>query len=111
MLPTIPRGALVRIAGVPERGIARGDVVLALTADGEPVLHRVIDLDVETLITRGDAALAPDPPTPLSRVIGVATHVTHVGVERELTREPPRSFSVTALKLRRRLARAVRGGR
>jgi hypothetical protein len=110
MLPTIPRGALVRIAGVSERVIARGDVVLALTADGEPVLHRVVDLDAETLIMRGDAALSPDPAIPRSRVIGVATHVTHLGVERELTREAPRSLSVAALKLRRRLARAVRGG-
>ena len=110
MLPTIPRGALVRIAGVPQRGIARGDIVLALTADGEPVLHRVIDVDGETLTVRGDAALAPDPPTPVSRVIGVATHVAHLGVERELTRQAPRSLSVAALKLRRRLARAVRRG-
>ena len=110
MLPTIPRGALVRIAGIPPRGIARGDIVLALTADGEPVLHRVIDLDGETVTMRGDAALAADPPTPVSRVIGVATHVAHLGVERELTQQAPRSFSVAALKLRRRLARAVRRG-
>jgi hypothetical protein len=96
---------------VPARGIVRGDVVLALTADGEPVLHRVIAVDGDWLLMRGDAALAPDPPAPLSRVIGVATHVSHLGVERELPRHPPRSLSVAALKLRRRLARAVgRGG-
>ena len=110
MLPAIPRGALVRIRGVPDRGIERGDVVLALTAQGEPVLHRVIAIDGEVLTTRGDAALVDDPPTPRSRVIGVATHVSYLGMERELPRRAPRSLSVAALKLRRRLARAVRRG-
>jgi hypothetical protein len=110
MLPTIPRGALVRIRGVPDRGVEQGNVVLALTADGEPVLHRVIAIDGEVLVTRGDAALADDPPTPRSRVIGVATHVSYLGTERELPRRAPRSLSVAALKLRRRLARAVRRG-
>jgi hypothetical protein len=108
MLPSIPRGALVRIRGVSDSGITRGDVVLALTADGEPVLHRVIAVEGQTLRLRGDAALSEDPPVPLSRIIGIATHVAHDGVERELSRRPPRSLSVAAMKLRRRFAKVVR---
>ena len=108
MLPSIPRGALVRIRGVSDEGITCGDVVLVLTADGEPVLHRVIGVAGQTLRLRGDAALTEDPPAPLSRVIGVATHVAHDGVEHALSRRPPRSLSVAAMKLRRRFARVVR---
>ena len=108
MLPSIPRGALVRIGGVPDGGIAPGDVVLALTADGEPILHRVVEIDGAVLRLRGDAALTDDRPVPLSRVIGLATHVAYEGVERELSRRVPRSLSVAAMKLRRRFARVVR---
>jgi hypothetical protein len=110
MLPTIPRGSLVRIGPVPSEGITKGDVVLALTADGEPVLHRAIEVGSDSIVTRGDAALAADPPTPLSRVIGTATHVGDGITERPLGRSPRRSIAVSALNLRRRIARAVRGG-
>ena len=111
MLPSIPRGALVRIRGIPETGITSGDVVLALTADGEPVLHRVIQVDGPVLRLRGDAAVMDDPPVPLSRVIGIATHVAYDGAEWELSRRVPRSLSVAALRLRRRFARVVRRAR
>jgi len=110
MLPTIPRGALVRIGPVPPDGIGPGDIVLALTADGEPVLHRAVALVGDSVIMRGDAALADDAPTPLRRVIGVATHVECGAEWRALGPRPPRSIMVTALKLRRRLAKAVRRG-
>jgi hypothetical protein len=108
MLPTVPRGALVRIGPLPSRGLLTGDVVLALTADGEPVLHRAISVTSDCVIMRGDAALHVDPPVPMSRVIGVATHVYDGGVERPIGRRPRRSISVSILKARRRLARMVR---
>ena len=111
MLPTIPRGALVRIGGVPPAGVLRGDVVLALTTDGEPVLHRAVEVRPDAIVTRGDAAIYVDAAIPLTRVIGVATHVTEAGVERQLGRRPQRSLAVSALKLRRRIARVVRRDR
>lgn len=111
MLPTIPRGALVRIGGVPPDGITVGTVVLALTNDGEPVIHRVVAMRDGVFTTRGDAALTDDPPLPSSRVIGVATHVEYGGVARPLGRRPVRSIAISALKLRRRIARVVRRGR
>ena len=68
MLPTIPRGALVRIGAVPPAGVTRGDVVLALTSDGEPVLHRAIAVCPDAIVTRGDAAIHVDPAVPLGRI-------------------------------------------
>jgi len=111
MLPTIPRGALVRVERIPDAGLAKGDVVLALTSDGEPVLHRVTIVFDHHVILRGDAALTTDPPVPVGRVIGIATHVRHEGGERALTRSPRRSMAVTVLKLRRRVARFARSVR
>jgi hypothetical protein len=48
---------------------------------------------------------------PLDRVIGVATHVRINGENRPLGRRPLRSLTVSALKVRRRLARMVRRAR
>jgi len=107
MLPTIPRGALVRIGPVPAIGITRGDVVLALTSDGEPVLHRAIAVHEDRIVMRGDAAIHVDPAVASDRVIGVATHVLYDGTARPLGRRPRRSISISALKVRRRLARIV----
>ena len=111
MLPTIPRGALVRVGPLPPQGVSRGDVVLALTRDGEPVLHRALAVEKDFVVLCGDAAIKADPPVPFTRVIGVATHVRYDGVERALGRRPARSLAVSALKMRRRLARMVRRGR
>jgi len=111
MMPTIPRGALIRIGPVPVSGIARGDVVLALTADGEPVIHRVVSVSADRVVMRGDASITIDPAIPLTRVIGVATHVSDGESERALGRRPRRSLAVSALKLRRRIARVVRRDR
>jgi hypothetical protein len=111
MLPTIPRGALVRIGPIPAGGVTAGDVVLALTADGEPVLHRAITVGRDGIITRGDASITTDPLVPHERLIGVATHVREDGQDRPLGRRPARSFTVSAFKVRRRLARIVRRAR
>jgi hypothetical protein len=111
MLPTIARGALVRIERLPEAGLAKGDIVLALTADGEPVLHRATMIFDHHVVLRGDAALGADPPIPLTRVIGLATHVRDRAGERVLSRHPRYSVAITVLKLRRRVARVVRRAR
>jgi hypothetical protein len=110
MMPTIPRGAIVRIGPVPATGIDIGHVALALTADGEPVLHRVIALGDDGVVMRGDAAIVVDPPVPFRRVIGVATHVVDGDRWVAIGSRPRRSLAVSALKVRRRLARMVRRG-
>lgn len=111
MLPAISRGALVRVEAVPAGGLAIGDVVLALTADGEPLLHRVAAVFDNHIATRGDAVSHDDPPVPLARVIGIATHVRDRTGQHSLAQRPRRSVTVTMLKLRRRVARVVRRAR
>ena len=111
MMPTIPRGSLVRIDPVPDEGIAKGDVALALAADGEPVLHRVVSASDGWITTRGDGAIHIDPPVPFTRVIGVATSVRDAEGERPLPRRARRSMAITVLKLRRRVERVVRRAR
>jgi hypothetical protein len=108
MIPSIPRGALVRIGPAPTAGISVGDIVLALTSDGEPILHRAVTVRDQGVVTRGDAAIHADPFVPLSRVIGVATHVRVGADERVLSRRPRHSIAVSALKMRRRIARVLR---
>jgi hypothetical protein len=111
MMPTIPRGGLVRIGPIPPTGVRIGDVVLALTADGEPVLHRVVALTDDGIVMQGDASIAADPTIPFRRLIGVATHVMERGREVSLGRRPRRSLAVSALKMRRRIARMVHRAR
>jgi hypothetical protein len=108
MRPTVPRGALVRIGPVPTDGIDVGDVALALTADGEPVLHRVLALTDDGIVMRGDAAIISDAPIPFARIIGVATHVVENGRDVPIGRRPKHSLAVSALKVRRRIERMVR---
>jgi hypothetical protein len=108
MRPAIDPGALARIGALPAEGLAVGDVVLALTADGEPVLHRAIAVTDDGVICRGDAAIHTDPFVPYSRVIGIATHVRDARGERPLERRRRRSIAVTALKVRRRIRRILR---
>ena len=111
MLPTIARGALVRVDSLPGGGVSKGDVVLALTDDGEPFLHRVVAVADGWITTRGDAAIHTDPPVALTRVIGLATAVRTADGDRMLGRRARRSVAVTMLTLRRRVARVVRRAR
>ena len=68
-------------------------------------------LHPQNILMRGDASINVDPPVPLERVIGIATHVRMNGESRPLGRRPLRSLTVSALKVRRRLARMVRRAR
>lgn len=111
MVPTVARGALVRIDPLPPEGIAKGDVVLLLTTDDEPVLHRVVSMRDGWVTTRGDGAIHTDPPVAMARVIGLATAVRDREGERPIGRSVRRSMAVTVLKLRRRVARVVRRAR
>lgn len=72
MVPAIPAGSSVRLGPLPERSLRRGDVVLALTTSGQPVLHRIRSVDGDRVITKGDALPQPDSPLDLRAVIAMA---------------------------------------
>ena len=52
--------------------IKKGDVVLYKNNDGAFVLHRIVKIDENAIITRGDSLLAADAPAPVSSIIGKA---------------------------------------
>ncbi len=65
--------------------IRRGDVVLTIANRGLTA-HRVIDVNGESLITRGDNALADDGPVDRDCVLGVVTHAERDGRKRRIPR-------------------------
>jgi Peptidase S24-like len=70
MHPTIRNGDRV-LLGPPTRDIKRGEIVLA-SMGPRLILHRVIDIQKDVLITRGDARDRADPPISREDVIARA---------------------------------------
>jgi hypothetical protein len=70
MYPVVPSGSRVLLA--PRRRFARpGDIVLVRRGE-RLILHRVKSAAGDSLVTRGDACPAPDPPIAGARAIGLA---------------------------------------
>jgi hypothetical protein len=82
MEPWVPDGSVVTLRPVGSERVRRGDVVLARTATDGAVLHRVVGgtrgarPGGGTVVLKGDALRAPDPPVPgedvLARVVGIS---------------------------------------
>jgi hypothetical protein len=88
MAPAIPAGAEVRVrcgepaggaGGAPGPGASAGPAagpavgeVWLLVVNGRPVVHRVVARapDLAWVLTRGDAALLPDPPASAGDLVG-----------------------------------------
>ena len=87
MFPLIRDGD--RVVVEPIAGAYRdGDIVLVANA-GRWILHRIVDVSDEGVITCGDNKAANDPPVSPAHVVGRATHVLH-GPLRLPLRWPPR---------------------
>jgi hypothetical protein len=73
MAPLFCRGdvILVRLGGVRPR---LGDVVVRRQS-GVLMVHRVVKVDGEHVVTKGDASLSPDPPVALDDILGVVTAI------------------------------------
>ncbi len=95
MHPVIREGDLLHVE--PALTFRRGEVVLTI-ADRGLTAHRVIAIDAETIVTRGDNAPAPDTPLPLARALGKVTWIDRHG-----TRRPPRREFALLRALRRLL--------
>jgi hypothetical protein len=75
MLPTIPkRGAVVRLES-PSMPLRRGDVVLTARPGGDPVLHRIVSVLEEGIVTRGDSLPVDDAMVTRENVIAVAVEM------------------------------------
>jgi hypothetical protein len=73
MWPTIRDGSLVTLAPLPP-SLRSGQIVL-LNWNGYPVLHRIVATAADVVYTVGDGCVEPDPPTPRSHVLALATAV------------------------------------
>ena len=71
MWPRLKSGDVVRVAPIPADGPRVGNIVL-VARDGGYVLHRVIRLTGNTVLTRGDNQPCPDTPVRPVAVLGVA---------------------------------------
>ncbi len=68
-----------------------GDVVLYIRGEGTPdemlISHRITSIDGDTLVTKGDANMAEDPPIAFTQVVGrVAIRIPYAGVAVRLMR-------------------------
>jgi hypothetical protein len=90
MAPAIPQYSRLRVQLLDGRVPERGDILYYLADDGF-VIHRLVqhvsaDSGKRHFLTIGDDCLAPDPPVPESRVLGVV-----IAVETSSGRRPPGS--------------------
>lgn len=75
MAPAIPVNAEVRLAKLVANQPSVGDVVLARTATGQPMLHRVRAIRGQRIQLQGDNLLTPDDPLSLSDIVAIADAV------------------------------------
>jgi signal peptidase I len=97
---TIPAGSRIRIDLGPPRRYAPGEVI-AFVAGEHVVVHRVVRRarrgPREYMLTRGDAALAPDPPIGADRVLGAVTAIHQDGQWTSVARRAWRPFPTRVL--------------
>lgn len=68
MEPTVPVGSLIAVQEQEEYQV--GDIVMYRHENGLIVTHRIVALDGDTIITKGDANNATDPPFHQDQLIG-----------------------------------------
>ena len=106
MLPLLREGRDSVLLAKPER-LTVGDIVLARTADGRFLLHRVIALTEETVILAGDALLTTEGPMPKSAILAYAVRLFRD--EEEIDPRSPRMRCYARRRaLRRRVLRLLR---
>ena len=74
MWPEMSRGDLVFMKGASGKEIKKGQVVVFKT-QGVLVIHRVIEVNKDTIVTKGDANMTEDNPVKKSAVLGSAVTV------------------------------------
>jgi signal peptidase I len=99
MHPVIREEDLVHVE--PLSSFAVGDVVLT-QADRRLTAHRVVSLQGDVVVTRGDNSPEDDAPADRARVLGVVTWVERAGARRGVAREH------VVLRVARRLRRMLR---
>lgn len=78
MLPAIWPGDVVTIHSVQLSDVSRGDLVLFFRGQ-RFFVHRVLDVSGDSLLTRGDSVLSPDPPVHSDELLGRVVSITGAG--------------------------------
>jgi len=74
MEPVLEKGDLILIKGTKKGDIKIGDIIVYKGENGF-IIHRVIKIQEENLITKGDANLYPDLPVEYEKVIGRTVNI------------------------------------
>mgnify|MGYP001617758227 FL=1 len=69
MWPALKEDDIVLIKKIPKEEIKVGDIVV-WTNDKGFTIHRVVKLNPNTLVTKGDANFAQDPPVKYEEIVG-----------------------------------------
>ena len=90
MFPLIPSGATLRIS-TAEGVVGVNDIVVIPSASGL-VAHRVVSVDGENVVTRGDSNIRPDAPVRASQLIGRVTSMRYGPLSLSFDSWPARAY-------------------
>jgi len=74
MWPVLKEGDLIFIQGVPEKDLKKGDVIVWRNDKGFTI-HRIVKVNENTIVTKGDANFQEDKPISPTDVVGKAFQV------------------------------------
>ena len=70
MAPALQDGDQVRIVPADPGELQPGEMMAYIDAGGQIITHRVVRVEGEAIITKGDNREQSDPPVPFGRVLG-----------------------------------------
>lgn len=100
MMPAISRGAEIRVGPLPARELRAGDVVLARSATGSPVVHRISRIAGPRVWLKGDFRLAADAPIDASEILCLVDAVRIEGTVRPVAPRRSRAWRDVVRRLR-----------
>ena len=77
MYPVIHSGDYVQVVPCPVSELRRGDVILASTGRGLTA-HRIVRIEPERVVTRGDNSLRADPAIDKAQILGRVVEVEQI---------------------------------
>ena len=88
MSPFLETGSYVTLSRIPISELKIGDIIFCRSDDGSFILHRLIAIKNEMLITKGDALGSPDKPFEKKdyqgKVIRIEQHRSHTIISRNM---------------------------
>ncbi len=103
MNPTLKNGELVTISPIKKQTeISAGKIVLFKTKDNRLLLHRIIKIENNQVITKSDKYYTEDDPINISDILGITTKI-HVNPVRMYIRKCLRILQIGKQTIRKNL--------